>query len=86
MSRAISVWPIPHRVYNVYIRLDKLDEMSNVVGTEIVEEVFNRQRGGKLDQKVEQQNDEEGHDDLNLQAASQSLAYQQQSQLDGQRC
>lgn len=45
------------------VGFDKLDEMSNVVCTEIVEDVFDRESSGKLEQQAQQQEDERRHVD-----------------------
>lgn len=48
----------------MYVGFDKLDQVINVVGAEVVEDEFNRQGGGKLDQEVEQQEEKRRHCEL----------------------
>lgn len=45
------------------VSLDELDQMSDVVSAEIVEDVFNRKGRGKLEQQAQQQKDEWRHVD-----------------------
>lgn len=45
------------------ISLDKLDQMSDVVGTEVIENVFNGKGCGKLEQQAQQQEKERRHVD-----------------------
>lgn len=59
------------------VSLDKLDQMSDVVSTEVIEDVFNKKGRGKLEQQAQQQEKERRHVDggggeLNIQVASQS--------------
>ena len=62
--RDLVVRAIAHKVYDLDIGFDKFDEMVDVVGAEIVEDIFNRQSGGKLDKDSKQEKDERRHDEL----------------------
>jgi hypothetical protein len=53
--QSFSMWLISHNIDNMDVGLDKLDKMSNVVGAEIVEDVFDRESSGKLEQQAQQQ-------------------------------
>lgn len=52
---------ISHNINNMNVSLDKLDKMSNVVGAEVVEDVFDGKCSGKLEQQAQQQYDERRH-------------------------
>ena len=62
--RRLLIRTIAHKVYNLDIGFNKLDEMVDVVGAEIVEDIFNRQSGRKLDKDPKQEKDEGRHDEL----------------------
>lgn len=62
--RDLVVRAIAHKIYDLDISFNKFDEMVDVVGAEIVEDIFNRQGGGKLDKDSKQEKDERRHDEL----------------------
>jgi hypothetical protein len=55
------MWLISHNINNMDVGFDKLDKMSNVVGAEVVEDIFDRESSGKLEQQAQQQEDERRH-------------------------
>jgi hypothetical protein len=61
--QSFSMWLVSHNINNMDVGFDKLDEMSNVVCAEIVEDVFDRKGRGKLEQQAQQQEDERRHVD-----------------------
>jgi hypothetical protein len=77
--QSLSMWLISHNINDMDISLDKLDKMSDVVGAEVVEDVFDRNGSGKLDQQAQQQEEERRHVDGGgggskyIRAASQSV-------------
>jgi len=61
--QSFSMWLVPHNINNMNVGLDKLNKMSNVVGAEVVEDIFNGESSGKLEQQAQQQEDERRHVD-----------------------
>jgi hypothetical protein len=77
--QSLSMWLISHNIDHMNVSLDKLDKMSDVVGAEVVEDVFDGKGSGKLDQEAQQQEEERRHVDGGggeskyIRAASQSV-------------